>query len=280
MKTVLITGATRGVGKEIAKMFVNNNYNVVITGRNKNESTKVADELNSIKLKKNVKGYKLDFTDLDGSSELLNKLESKKIKPNFLINNAGTLNLNNIDKITFKNLDVMFKVNLYGPLLLSKYCLDIVKHNNTDKLSGILFNVPPYNIDDKTTYLLPYMQSKLAQNTLMKSLANLNNNNNALICGFWTNFPLLTDAIIKKNVGTKNNCMHPSILAKCLEELIFNTNNPMQYNSKVIIDELFLKEKKININKYKMGNNVKNLDDLFITKLTKDIRKKKDLFNK
>ena len=68
---------------------------------------------------------------------------------------------------------------------------------NNNEYGGILFNTPPYNIHDKTSYLLPYMQTKLAQTTLMKSLANSNLNNNALICGFWTNFPLSTDAIYK-----------------------------------------------------------------------------------
>ena len=278
-KTVLITGATRGVGKEIAKMFINYDYDVLITGTKKEEALMIADELNSIKSQKNVSGYKLDFTDLDGSYEILNKLESKIIKPNFLINNAGTLNLKNIDKIKRKDLDIMFKVNLQGPLLLSKYCIDILKSNNTNKSSGILFNIPPYKIDDKTTYLLPYMQSKLAQNTLMKSLANLNINNYAIICGFWTNYPLLTDAIIKKKIGTENNCMHPSILAKTLEELIFNTKNPVKYNSKVIIDDIFLKERDIDINKYKIGNKTSKLDDLFLNKLTKNIKIKKNLFD-
>tara|TARA_B110000444_G_C18779301_1_gene566601 strand:+ start:558 stop:1406 length:849 start_codon:yes stop_codon:yes gene_type:complete len=268
-KTVLITGGTRGVGKEIAKMFINRDYNVIITGRNKKAILKTTEELNNINYSnKLVKGYKLDYTDIVNSKELFNKLESKEIRPDFLINNAGTLHLENIDKINQKTLDIMFKVNVIGPLLLTKYCVDIIK-KDTNHYSGILFNTPDYKIDDKTIYLLPYMQSKLAQTTLMKSIANLNNNNNAIVCGFWTNYPLLTDAILNKNIAKKDNCMHPNIVAKTLEELIFNTPNPTQYNSKVIIDKDFLLKKKVDINKYKIGDNIKNLDDLFLNHLSK-----------
>ena len=48
---------------------------------------------------------------------------------------------------------------MVGPLIMSKYCIDIIKTKN--EYGGILFNTPPYNIDDKTSYLLPYMQTKL-----------------------------------------------------------------------------------------------------------------------
>jgi len=282
LKTALVTGGTRGVGKELAKMFKKNNYNVIITGRKECEANKIAEELNSIDTYSNgiVKGYKLDFMDIINSKKLLNKLEKKEIKPNFLINNAGTLDMRNINKITLKQFDNLLKVNTIGPMLLSKYCIDIIR-NNTNDYSGILFNTPPYRIDDKTSYLLPYMQSKLAQTTLMKSLANLSINNNALICGFWTKYPLLTDAIIDRKITEKENCMHPKILAKTLEELLFNTNNPTQYNSKVIIDHDFLYERGICLNQFKNGKIIKNLDSIFLNHLTytNDIKNKKDLLN-
>lgn len=258
LKIAIVTGSTRGVGKEIAKMFLKNNYNVVITGRNVNNALSVVDELNS---KKNTiayaKGFYLNYDNIHNSSKLLNSLENKEIIPNFLINNAGALNTRNLNNISLKTIDILTKTNMIGPLIMSKYCIDIVKNKN--EYGGILFNTPPYIIDDKTTYLLPYMQTKLAQTTLMKSLANSNLNNKALICGFWTNYPLSTDAIINRNIASLDNCMHPSILSDTLEHLIFKTENPWQYNSKVIIDSNFLKENNISLDKYKMGENIKNL---------------------
>lgn len=269
LKTVLITGGTRGVGLEIAKMFKNRDFNVVITGRDVNYSEKIATDLNNdYPSKGTVKGYKLDFTDLHKSSTLLNNLKNQIIKPTYLINNAGVLMLNNIENVTEKQMDTMFKVNTYGPILLSKLCKKNIWEN---KKGGILFNSPPYQIDEKTTHLMPYMQTKMAQTTFMKSLSNSipYENHDIIISSFWTNYPLLTDAILKRGIGNKADCMHPYILAHTVEELLFNTNKRTQYNGKELIDEYFLKGKEIDISNYKMGPNVPKLDQLFMKHLLK-----------
>lgn len=241
---------------------------LLLQERQESDAINIADELNSIDRysKGIIKGYKLDFTDLINSKKILNKLDNKEIKPTFLINNAGTLNTKNIDNITLKNFDNLLKLNTIGPMLLSKYCIDIIR-NKTDHYTGILFNTPPYTIHDKTS--------------LMKSLSKLSINNNALVCGFRTKYPLLTNAIIERKIGKEHNCMHPSILAKTLEELLFNTNNPTYFNSKVIIDEDFLTERNISTNEFKMGNKIKKSDTLFFDHLknTKNIKNKKELFN-
>jgi short-subunit dehydrogenase len=276
LKTAIVTGSTKGVGQEIAKMFLKNNYNVIITGRNEKTAKNIAEMLNASKNNGLAKGYYLNYNDMNNSHKLLNLLENKEIIPNFLINNAGALNTKNLNTISTKTINILTNTNMIGPLIMSKYCIDIIK--NSDEYGGILFNTPPYNIDDKTTYLLPYMQTKLAQTTLMKSLANSNLNNNALICGFWTNYPLSTDAIIQRNIGKKENCMHPSILSKTLEELIFNTKNPYQYNSKVIIDKIFLEERNISLNDFKMGNSIIELDNLFYNYLKTKYKTKKNLY--
>tara|TARA_B100001769_G_scaffold275318_1_gene277221 strand:- start:13923 stop:14762 length:840 start_codon:yes stop_codon:yes gene_type:complete len=272
LKTVLITGGTRGVGLELAKMFKKQNYNVIITGRDSNYSKKIAKKLNNINTNGIVKGYKLDFLDINGSSKLLNKLQDKTIQPTILINNAGVLMLDNINNITDKRLDTMFKVNTYGPILLSKLCKD---HIWKTREGGILFNSPPYQIDNKTTHLMPYMQSKLAQTTFMKSLANSipqsipTDKHNIIVASFWTNYPLLTDAIIKRGIGKEEDCMHPAILSDTIKELLFNTKNVSSYNGKEIIDEDFLNKRKIDITKYKMSKNVSKLDKLFMNHLIK-----------
>lgn len=267
LKIAIVTGATRGVGKEIAKMFIKNNCNVIITGRKKNEAENVANEINNLSFHSyaKVKGFELDFLNLN-NNKLLHLIKTNHIIPNFLINNAGTLHLNNIDTITEKNIDILFKINVIGPLILSKYCLNIINNNNND-YGAILFNSPPYLIDDKTTYLLPYMQSKLAQTTLMKSIANANFNNNCIVSSFWTNYCLATDAIINRNITNLDNCMDPSILSKTLEILLFHIKVPTYYNSKTIIDHDFLIDNGYDINIFKMSKNnsdISSLDNTFL----------------
>lgn len=289
LKTALVTGGTRGVGKEITKMFLDRNINVIMTGRNIENVKQIEYEINkNNKINKTnkarVTGYKLDFTDLEGSSKILYKLKNKEIKPTYLINNAGVLMMDNMNNITPKRMEILYLVNTFGPLLLTKYCMEDMWKK---KYGAILFNSPPYIIDDKTKYLMPYMQTKLAQTTFMKSLAhslideknnNKNTETNILVSSFWTNYPLLTDAILKNGVGSEEDCMHPSILAKTVEELLFNTPNREDYIGSEIIDKTFLEEKNIDITNFKINNNknIDKLDDLFLKYLNKKIKNKKE----
>ena len=272
LKTALVTGGTRGVGKELTKMFLNRNVNVIMTGRNLDNVKKVENILNSHAAENNrkarVTGYELNFTDLDGN-KLLNKLKNKEIKPTYLINNAGSLMLDNIKNVTPKRMKIMYEVNTFGPLLLTKYCIDEMLKK---KYGAILFNSPPYIIDDKTKYLMPYMQTKLAQTTFMKSLSHSiakNSDMEILVSSFWTNYPLLTDAILKNGVGTEEDCMHPSILSKTVEELLFNTANKHEYLGKEIIDKHFLTERNVDLTQFKMSESrdIKDLDLLFFQHL-------------
>ena len=262
-QTALITGGTRGVGKEIADMFKKRGYNVIITGRDTNNAKLIAEEINKKYPDKDgiAQGYKLDFTNMAGSRKLLAKLEKGEIRPTYLINNAGVLMFDNMRNITEKHLDIMFKVNVIGPMYLTKLCMNDIRKNN---YGAILFNSPPYRIDNKTKYLLPYMQTKLAQTTFMHSLSNLHLSSDVLVSSFWTKYPLMTDAIISRGIGNIEECMHPSILSRTIEELLFNTANRVYYNGKVILDDDFLKNQNIDVNQYKMGKDVPSLDSLFL----------------
>jgi hypothetical protein len=108
------------------------------------------------------------------------------------------------------------------------------------------------------------MQTKLAQTTFMHSLSNLHLSSDVLVSSFWTKYPLMTDAIISRGIGNIEECMHPSILSRTIEELLFNTANRVYYNGKVILDDDFLKNQNIDVNQYKMGKDVPSLDSLFL----------------
>ena len=84
LKTAIVTGSTKGVGQEIAKMFLKNNYNVIITGRNEKTAKNIAEMLNASKNNGLAKGYYLNYNDMNNSHKLLNLLENKEIKINFL----------------------------------------------------------------------------------------------------------------------------------------------------------------------------------------------------
>ena len=106
-KTVLVTGAGRGIGLSICKSFIREGVNVVAVSRSKNhEIEKVIGE------NKNNLFITLDFEKKNAIKKMFNIINKKKIKIDIIINNVGgDLNLKDplMDIISWKK---VFKINL------------------------------------------------------------------------------------------------------------------------------------------------------------------------
>ncbi len=101
IKTILITGANRGLGSELAKIFSENNYEVIKHGR---------------------KGDVNILGDLRDANSINNLIEiSKKRNLEILINNAGILcPFLPLEEITTKQIEEILEVNLIAPIKLIK----------------------------------------------------------------------------------------------------------------------------------------------------------------
>ena len=98
---------------------------------------------------------------------------------------------------------------------------------------------------------MPYMQTKLSQTTFMRSLAySVPSDSNVRVASFWTNYPLKTDAILKRGIGSEADCMHPRILARTVEEMLFG--NHLAANGAQVIDKSFLEARNINLTEFQM----------------------------
>ncbi|ADV48553.1 Serine 3-dehydrogenase [Cellulophaga algicola DSM 14237] len=117
-KTVLITGATSGIGKSTAILFAANNYNVVLCGRRQ-------ERLNALKqeLGKETKVHTLNFDVRDKAAvfEAIESLPSDFTDIDILVNNAGNAHgLDTIDQGNTDDWDAMLDINVKGLLYVSK----------------------------------------------------------------------------------------------------------------------------------------------------------------
>lgn len=135
-KTVLVTGATSGFGKAIAKEFAQNGYNVAITGRRE-------DRLDSLKadLEQNdINVYTLCF-DVRKKSEVdaaINDLKSKVETIDILVNNAGLASgLSTIDEGDTEDWDKMIDTNVKGLLYVTKAVVPMMR----ERRSGHIINI-------------------------------------------------------------------------------------------------------------------------------------------
>jgi uncharacterized protein len=87
MATVLITGASGGIGYELAKLFGRDHHNLVLVARSGDKLAQVASELQTFGV--NVKTFALDLTAPTAPKFLFDQVQSAGLAIDILINNAG-----------------------------------------------------------------------------------------------------------------------------------------------------------------------------------------------
>ena len=155
---VFISGASRGIGRDIAIHFANNGYKVVGTSR---KNFDFDEDLN------NLFPIKLDITNRDDIKDCFTELKSNDLLPSILINNAGITSDQIFLRMKDEEWDSVIETNLTGTFNLSKiFIKNMIKNKsgriiNISSVSGLMGNPGQVN----------YSSSKAALNGFTKSLA-------------------------------------------------------------------------------------------------------------
>jgi len=132
-KTVLITGSSKGLGRNLASIFSQNKYNVILHGRDQPNMAEVADEV----LKRGVVCDAV-LGDLSSEKTIDNLYElAKKRELDILINNAGMYVHKPFTEMSTKELQRIIEVNLIAPALLTMRIYPIMK----ERKSGTIINI-------------------------------------------------------------------------------------------------------------------------------------------
>ena len=168
MKTVLITGATSGIGLELFKIFSKEKYYVIGIGRNKKRIKKTLNSIN--KNRKNLQSFYLcNFENLEVIKKVFNKISKEVNSIDILINNAGGIFVKN--ELTKNNIERTFQVNYLSHFLLTEILLKnkILKSKaHVLNVSSIVHKRGEINLDDINNLqnynaVKSYAQSKLSQ---------------------------------------------------------------------------------------------------------------------
>ena len=125
-KVVLITGASSGIGKEIAEYLSSNNFKVYGTCRNPKNYP-----LNSFELIK---------CDILNNKEILSSVDyviQKEKKIDVLVNNVGVGITGPIEETKQEDIIQAFKINCFGPLEITKKCISHMRKND----KGLIINI-------------------------------------------------------------------------------------------------------------------------------------------
>lgn len=172
-KTILITGATDGIGLEAARMLVTGGHHVLIHGRNAAKLERVERDLSSLAGDGRVEPCLADLSSMTEVEALAASVSGRHATLDVLINNAGVYRTDN--PVVQGGLDVRFVVNTIAPYLLTHRLLPLLGRNarvlNLSSAAQSPVDLQALRGDRQLPDGAAYAQSKLALTMWSRALA-------------------------------------------------------------------------------------------------------------
>lgn len=165
-KVAIVTGASRGIGREIAKQLAMQGINV-IANYNKSEAEAINLKQELIKQGKNIEIFKADVSKRNEGKALVNYAIEKYGKIDILINNAGIDEFKIFTEETDEDWNRIININLYSAFMMSQ---EVLKNMINEK-SGCIINISSIWGEIGSSCEVIYSISKAGMDGLTKALA-------------------------------------------------------------------------------------------------------------
>ncbi|KAH1017714.1 hypothetical protein HUJ05_008316 [Dendroctonus ponderosae] len=218
-KTVIVTGATGGIGKETARELAKRGARVILACRNVENGEKVRAEI-----QEETKNDKLVVRELDLSSQksirgFAEAIISTEERLDVLVHNAGTAEKNLVK--TEDGLELTMATNHFGPFLLTHLLIDLLKRSAPSRIvvvASSLYQLASLNLDNlnpSSSWFPPYIYypSKYANICFTLELARR-----------------------LEGTGVTANCLHPGLIDSGIWR---NVPVPLNWPLKLIVKGFF-----------------------------------------
>lgn len=202
-KVALVTGGSRGIGKEVAKEFAKNGYNLAINY--------VSDNTNVEELQKEFKELgaeslfiKTDVTNFNDCENMVKSIIEKYGRIDVLVNNAGITKDNLLIRMKEEDFDKVININLKGTFNVTKNIVPyMIKQKlgnivNISSVVGVVGNAGQCNYSASKAGIIGFTKS------LAKELASRNIKVNAVAPGFiQTDMTDVLSDTVKENINSQ-----------------------------------------------------------------------------
>lgn len=199
VKTILITGATDGIGKHLAKKLASEGHHVILHGRNPQKLELATQEVRTISLRDRVSSYLADFSKLEDVYRFTEDIKRDFPSIDVLFNNAG-LYSGKERKASVENVELTFMLSVLVPYIL------------TTELSPLLEKAPDGRVINTSSYMHHFAKVKDLdfgfENNYNPGLAY----NNSKLYTIWMTRYLARDFFLKGSNITIN-AYHPGLIS-------------------------------------------------------------------
>ncbi|MFA0087480.1 SDR family NAD(P)-dependent oxidoreductase [Vibrio sp. 10N.261.51.F12] len=163
-KSILVTGATDGIGLETVKMLVTKGHHVIVHGRSADKVQHVKEQLIALDSSARVDTIVADLSVMSSIDTMVTEVSNRFSSLDVLINNAGVFNT--VSTITANNLDVRFAVNTLAPYILTSKLIPLMAPSgrivNLSSAAQSTVNLDALAGNKSLSHGEAYAQSKLA----------------------------------------------------------------------------------------------------------------------
>ncbi len=144
-KTILLTGATDGIGLKTAENLAEMNVNLILHGKNPEKGEQIKNRLINQSGNKNIHYYNADLSSFSEIEQFINNIRKDFSKLDILINNAGIYENRKI--LLDNGLEKTFMVNYLSAFVISLQLIDLLKMSENTKIINVSSMVHASNID-------------------------------------------------------------------------------------------------------------------------------------
>ena len=266
-KTLFITGASRGIGREIALRAARDGANIVIAAKSAEAHPKLPGTIHSVAAEVEAAGGKalalqLDVRDEDAAKPAMAKAFEHFGSIDAVINNAGAIKLMGVEHLPPKRFDLMFQINTRAVMVCSQAALPYLKQSR----GHILSLSPPVNLDPKWfANYGPYTTTKYGMSMLTLGMHEEFKKYGISVNSLWPKTVIATAAIEFEAGGpaVMKAARLPAIMADAAYAILSSTERTI--SGRLLIDEELLREQGVSdFEHYRYDPSGKLMTDLFV----------------
>uniref|UniRef100_A0A0N5C8X6 Hydroxysteroid dehydrogenase-like protein 2 n=1 Tax=Strongyloides papillosus TaxID=174720 RepID=A0A0N5C8X6_STREA len=243
-KTIIITGASRGIGREIALKLAKDGANVVVAAKTATPHPKLAGTIYTVAKEIEENGGKalpciLDVRDESSIENCVNEVIKKFNGIDVLINNASAINLTGTLETSAKKYDLMHQVNVRGTYLMSQKCIPhLTKSSNPH-----ILNISPPLIMDKKWFQnhVAYTMTKYGMSMCVLGMHEELRDQKIAVNALWPKTAIWTAAMDMLTSGEgEEGSRKPTIMADAAYAIL--SKNSSEFTGNFAIDEHVLEK--------------------------------------